>query len=100
MTGTRDRVIVGIDDTAAGVAALRWAVSEARLRRGELIAVRTSRAGAGGQRRTPILAREGRIRRFLPCPGHADARGRNLERAPRREKARPDEDGHTAAVAS
>jgi nucleotide-binding universal stress UspA family protein len=47
------RVVVGVDDTPAGVAALRWAVGYARARSARLIAVRAWALGLprhGGQR--------------------------------------------------
>ena len=51
--GTVQRVIVGIDDTASGQAALRWAVIEARSDGAQLVAVRAWALGLprhGGRR--------------------------------------------------
>ena len=61
--GTAQRVIVGIDDTPAGQAALRWAMIKARSDRAELIAVRAWALGLprhGGRRhrhpdRNPVV---------------------------------------------
>lgn len=39
-----DRIVVGMDGTAASVAALRWAAGEAELRHAEIVAVRAWRA--------------------------------------------------------
>jgi len=47
------RVIVGIDDTPSGLAALRWAVGQARSRQAQLVAVRSWALGLprhGGRR--------------------------------------------------
>jgi nucleotide-binding universal stress UspA family protein len=50
MSGQQDgRVIVGVEDTPAGLRALRWAVAEARRRGVALHAVRTWRFSAGWQ---------------------------------------------------
>jgi nucleotide-binding universal stress UspA family protein len=61
--GTVQRVIVGIDDTASGQAALRWAVIEARSDGAQLVAVRAWALGLprhGGRRhrhpdRSPVV---------------------------------------------
>jgi nucleotide-binding universal stress UspA family protein len=61
--GTAKRVIVGIDDTPSGLAALRWAVIKARSDGAELIAVRAWALGLprhGGRRhrhpdRSPVV---------------------------------------------
>ena len=63
--GTAQRVIVGIDDTPAGQAALRWAMIKARSDGAELIAVRAWALGLprhGGRRhrhpdRNPVVFR-------------------------------------------
>jgi nucleotide-binding universal stress UspA family protein len=47
------RIIVGIDDSPSGLAALRWAVSQARSRQAQLVAVRSWALGLprhGGRR--------------------------------------------------
>jgi nucleotide-binding universal stress UspA family protein len=52
--GTRHRIVVGVDDSSAGLAALRWAVSTARTSHAELVAVRSWALGLprhGGRRR-------------------------------------------------
>jgi len=40
-TTSEQRLIVGIDDSPSGLAALRWAVSQARSRQAQLVAVRS-----------------------------------------------------------
>ena len=50
---TGGRIVVGIDDSPAGLAALRWAVSKARSGAGQLVAVRSWALGLprhGGRR--------------------------------------------------
>ncbi len=53
-TATCQRVVVGVDDTPSGLAALGWAISQARRARAELVAVRAWELGLprhGGRRR-------------------------------------------------
>jgi nucleotide-binding universal stress UspA family protein len=52
--GPGGRIVVGVDDTPAGLAALRWAVGQARSRNAPLVAVRSWALGLprhGGRRR-------------------------------------------------
>jgi hypothetical protein len=52
--GTYRRIIVGVDDSPGGLAALRWAVSQARNTHAPLVAVRSWTLGLprhGGRRR-------------------------------------------------
>jgi nucleotide-binding universal stress UspA family protein len=51
------RVIVGVDDSPAGLAALRWAVRFARSRRAQLLAVGTEDALVVGSTRGHRLGR-------------------------------------------
>ncbi len=63
------RIVVGVDDSAAGVAALQRAVELARSYRAELVAIRAwalGLPGHGGRRRR----RHGRRRVVLVFPGH------------------------------
>ncbi|SRR5712692_6688906 len=51
--GTRHRIVVGVDDSPGGLAALRWAVQQARLSGSQLVAVRSWALGLprhGGRR--------------------------------------------------
>jgi nucleotide-binding universal stress UspA family protein len=51
--GTRHRIVVGVDDSRGGLAALRWAVHQARLSGSQLVAVRAWALGLprhGGRR--------------------------------------------------
>ena len=52
--GTRHRIVVGVDDSRGGLAALRWAVRQARASGSQLVAVRSWALGLprhGGRRR-------------------------------------------------
>ena len=54
VTQEKGRIVVGVDDTPAGLAALRWALSQARSRGSQLLAVRSWALGLprhGGARR-------------------------------------------------
>jgi nucleotide-binding universal stress UspA family protein len=54
----RRRFIVGIDDSPSGLAALRWAVSQARTRQAQLVAVRSWQLGLprhGGRRHRHLV---------------------------------------------
>lgn len=65
MTVTRSRVIVGVDNDPAGLAALRWALTLARSQDLVLIAVRTWQPAA----HSPPLPRLTRRRTRAPAPG-------------------------------
>jgi nucleotide-binding universal stress UspA family protein len=57
--GARQRIVVGVDDSSAGLAALQWAVSAARSSHAQLVAVRSWALGLprhGGRRRRAASA--------------------------------------------